>query len=400
MVTEDYMDIDERFAYLRRLKTSYDRASRSEKQVLLDVAAQQTGLHRKSLIRLLGKRVIARRARTRQRRRQYSAQVDDAVRQIGRLLNWPCAECLTPALLPTAQHLAAQGRFTLTPELERELAEVSISTVARILKRVRQDEPRLTTKRGKPRRLKPLESQVPMQVIPWDVPTPGYFEMDAVLHIDEHTRGDAAMTIDMTDVNCNWTERIAVYGRSERVTCEAFAELLARCPIPIREVHIDNGSEFLNHHLVRFFGEKVVGATLTRSRPWHKNDNRYVEHNNGARVRAYVGDCVLERRDQVALLNALYADLWLYDNFFRPTQHQVSKEYWSDDQEKRHLRRRHDRACTPLDRLIRSGILPADEAQALPDLRASTDLEALRERIEQRIQQIYASTDRTPRGPR
>jgi hypothetical protein len=400
MIAEDYMDIDHRFAYLRRLKSQYDQANRSEKKVLLDEAERQTGLHRKSLVRLLGKRVIARRVRNWQRRRHYSAQVDDAVRRVGRLLDWPCAERLAPALLPIAQHLAAQGRWELTPELEQELGQVSVSTVGRIVKRVRQDEPRLKSKRGQPRRLKGLEAQVPMRVIPWDVPSPGHFEMDSVMHIDDQTRGDAAMTIDMTDVHCNWTERIAVYGRSERATCEAFAQIVARCPIPIREVHIDNGPEFLNHHLVRFFGDRVVGAELTRSRPWHKNDNRYVEHNNGARVRGYVDHYVLEEREQVDLLNALYEDLWYYDNFFQTTQHQVRKEYWTDDQGLRHVRRRHDRACSPLDRLIQCGILPAEEAEALLRLRASIDLEALQARIAMRLDQIALSAKRTSKDSR
>jgi len=394
------MDIDERFAYLRRLKPQYEKASRKEKKVLLDEAEQQTGLHRKALIRRLGKEVIARRVRVRQRRRRYSPQVDDAVRRVGQLLDWPCAERLTPALLPTAQHLAAQSRWELPPALEQELAEVSVSTVTRILKRVRQDEPRLRIKRGKPRRLTGLEAQVPMRVIPWDIPAPGYMEMDSVMHIDEQTRGDAAMSINMTDVHCNWTERIAVYGRSERAVCAALAQLLARCPILIRELHIDNGPEFLNHHLASFFGDRVIGAELTRSRPWHKNDNRYVEHSNRDQVRGYLDHLVLEKREHVDMLNALYEDLWVYDNFFQTTQHQIGKEYWTDSHGIRHVRRRHDRACPPLDRLIRSGVVPPDEADALLQLRAAMDLEALHTRIAMCLGQIAASATRTSKGSR
>jgi len=60
-------------------------------------------------------------------------------------------------------------------------------------------------------------------------------------------------------------------------TCETITAL---CPLPIREIHPDNGSEFMNHHLYHYFGERLKGAKLSRSRPWQKNDNRFVEQKN------------------------------------------------------------------------------------------------------------------------
>ncbi len=57
---------------------------------------------------------------------------------------------------------------------------------------------------------------------------------------------------------------------------KAFTQVLERLPFAIKEVHLDNGSEFFNAHLVRFWKEKVTGVHLSRSRPYQKNDNRYV----------------------------------------------------------------------------------------------------------------------------
>ena len=70
--------------------------------------------------------------------------------------------------------------------------------------------------------------------------------------------------------------------------------ILERLPFPVIELHPDNGSEFFNHHLVRFWKEKVTGVHLSRSRPYQKNDNRMVEQKNDTLVRQYVGQLPLD----------------------------------------------------------------------------------------------------------
>ena len=90
-----------------------------------------------------------------------------------------------------------------------------------------------------------------------------------------------------------------------------FRHIQARLPFPIRRLHPDNGSEFLNDHLVRYWGETISGLTLSRSRPYHKNDNRFVEQKNATLVRAYIGFQRLDTPAQCAALNALYEDLWV-----------------------------------------------------------------------------------------
>src|SRR5439155_9835120 len=60
-------------------------------------------------------------------------------------------------------------------------------------------------------------------------------------------------------------------------------------PFPVGELHSDTGSEFLNNHLLRIWGEEITGLTLSRSRPYQKNDNRFVEQKNATLVRAYLG---------------------------------------------------------------------------------------------------------------
>lgn len=66
-------------------------------------------------------------------------------------------------------------------------------------------------------------------------------------------------------------------GRGYQAMREAFEQVSQRLPFAVKELHPDNGPEFFNWHLVRFWQEKVTGVHLSRSRPYHKNDNRNVE---------------------------------------------------------------------------------------------------------------------------
>ena len=53
MPTEDEMTLNERRKYLKRMKPRYLKANRKERGFLLSEMEQVTGLHRKSLTRLL-----------------------------------------------------------------------------------------------------------------------------------------------------------------------------------------------------------------------------------------------------------------------------------------------------------------------------------------------------------
>lgn len=142
MPTQGEMTIAERRKYLQIQRGRYLAASRKGRSQLLTEMQQVTGLHRKTLIRLMHSE-MGRRLRRQQRGRTYGAAVDDALRVIAESLDYPCAERLTPNLVWVAQHLSQHGELRLTPELLEQLKRISVSTVRRILQRIVQDEPRL-----------------------------------------------------------------------------------------------------------------------------------------------------------------------------------------------------------------------------------------------------------------
>jgi hypothetical protein len=388
MSTEDQMTIDERRKYLRRMKKRYRQANRKERGYLLDEMEAVTELHRKSLIRLMTGS-LERAPRRTQRGRTYGPETDDALRVIAESLDYICPERLTPNLVWMAEHLAAHGELCLSPELVPQLDRISVSTVQRILARVRQDEPRLPRKG--PQRANQATRGIPMKRIPWNETQPGHFEVDLVHHSGPSPSGQYVHTLQMIDVATGWSERVAVLGRSYCVMQDGFRRALARLPFPVLGIHPDNGSEFFNHHLLHFWGEIADNVQLSRSRPFHKNDNPFVEQKNFTLVRAYVGDERLDTVAQTLALNQLYDQMWLYYNFFQPVMRLAEKIFIpaTEDQPAR-IKRRYDPARTPFDRLRETDALSEEERQRLETLRQRTNPRSLRQEVYELMDYLFS----------
>jgi transposase InsO family protein len=377
------MTITERRTYLARMYPRYLQADRLERGRLLDEMHMVTGLHRKSLLRLLNASSLARKPRTSQRKRSYGAKVEDIIRFVWEALDFICAERLTPALAPTAQLLARHGDLTLTDDVLEQLRRISVATVQRRLSRFSQDTPRLPRKG--PERANRVAKAIPMRRIPWDISEPGHFEVELVHHGGPTPIGDFVYTLQLVDVASGWSERVAILGRGQLRMEEGFRRVLARLPFPIKELHSDNGSEFLNDHLVRFFGTTITGLQLSRSRPYQKNDNRFVEQKNSTLVRAYLGTTRLDTVEQTAALNALYDQMWVYYNLFQPVLHLREKVANGT-----RLTRRWDEARTPLARLVGSGVLSREEEQRVEAQVEATNPRVLRDEIYAELRRLLA----------
>ena len=387
MSTADKMNIDERRKYLSRMKPRYDAANRAERSRLLDDMVQMTELDRKTIIRLLNS-TLERQRRQRQRGNAYGPEVDDALRLIAETLDYICAERLTPQLATTAQQLARHGELQLTAALLAQLRRISVSSVRRRLQRLRQDEPCLP--RAKPRPVDPVRRTIPMTRIPWDQPDPGHFEVDLVHHCGSAASGEYVYTLQMIDVRTGWSERWALLGRSYRVVQAAFAGCLARLPFAVIELHPDNGAEFFNQQMLRFWRQTLPQLQLSRSRPYHKNDNRFVEQKNASLVRSYVGYDRLDTVAQTHMLNRLYQHLWLYNNFFQPVMRLNRKTFSGTPGELSRVKRGYDHAQTPFDRLCAtSAIAPADRLR-LHALCEHTNPRQLRNQIYALLDQLHA----------
>jgi len=393
MSTEDNMNINERRKYLRRMKKRYIAAPREEKGQLLNEMEAVTELHRKSLLRLMNGS-LERQPRQRQRGRTYGSDVEYALSVIAESWDYLCADRLTPNLFWMANHLATHDELQVSPLLLEKLDQISISTVKRILARTPRDKPRLP--RGGPRRLNRLTQDIPMKRIPWNEQQPGYLETDLVHHCGPSAFGEYVCTIQTIDVATGWSELRAVLGRSYLVMEDAFRYIVARLPFPIRELHPDNGSEFFNHHLLRLFEDLVQGITLSRSRPYHKNDNRFVEQKNSSIVRAYLGDDRLDTVAQTIAVNQLYDKVWVYYNLLQPVMRLAEKIVTPVEGQLARVQRRYDQARTPFDRLCQTTAITQKRQEQLEALRDRTNPRQLRQEIYDQIEYIFSLPNAVP----
>ena len=375
MPSKENMSVNERRKYLKLVEPRYSRAGRSERGELLTEMGEVTELHRKSLIRLMHMPNLERAARKQRfKRRRYGPAVEDVVRVVWESLDYICAERLTPVLLETARQLAAWEELSLTAEVEEKLGFISRATVQRLLQRFQLDTPKLP--RHKPQPPNRLLREIPMGRLSWDIALPGSFETDLVHHCGAVAAGEYVHTLQLVDIATGWSERVAIFGRSQAAMVKGFKRVQERLPFPIKHLHPDNGSEFFNDHLIRYFGEEVTGLRLSRSRPYRKNDNRFVEQKNSTLVRAYVGYERLDNGAQCTALNALYDQLWLFYNLFQPVMHMVGKEVIDGK-----LCRKHDQSMTPYQRLLASNILSSQQKVRLAELYSRTNPRQLRKAI-------------------
>jgi hypothetical protein len=376
MSETDPMNVNERRKYLYKMWGRYRKAGKKEKSRLLDEIEAVTGLHRKTIIRTINGR-LSRKKRSRERGKEYGVDVDDAIRLIARSLDYPCAERLQPNLVWMAHQLSEHGEIRLQQEILEKLERISVSTVKRILKRVGRSEPKIANQKPKRPQSNSVRKPYPMNRIAWDIAEAGHLEVDLVHHCGESANGEYIHGLQMVDVASGWCEIVPIFGRSSRTMMDGFDYLLARLPFLAIEIHPDNGSEFFNNFLLRYFRQKLPNLLLSRSRPYQKNDNRFVEENNHSLIRAYLGHNRFDTLAHLQILRPLYNKLWLYHNFFQPVMRLQAKEFVSPLR----YQRKFDPAKPPLDRLIELNCLDEVTRNQLVGLRKATNPLLLRDQI-------------------
>jgi hypothetical protein len=226
---------------------------------------------------------------------------------------------------------------------------------------------------------------------PWEDQRPGFVEIDLVAHCGTSTAGQYLNTLTVTDVATAWTECIAVLGKSQRFVVDALRAVRARFPFPWLGIDSDNGSEFLNEHLVRYCQDERL--TFTRSRPYWKNDQAHVEQKNWSIVRRLLGYERYESQAALAALQAVYTALHLWINHWQPVLKLVAKE-----RDGAKVRKRYDTAQTPYRRVLAWEGLAPDAATRLTAEHASSGPRAVWRQVEAARAELWQHDVRTEQG--
>jgi hypothetical protein len=273
-------------------------------------------------------------------------------------------------------------QISITNEISKKLLSISPSTIDRILK-----NSRLKSKKGlsgtKPGSL--LKNQIPIRTDNWDINKPGFIEADTVAHCGNSLSGDFIWSITMTDILTGWTENRAVWNKGALGVNKQVKDVENKLPFELLAFDCDNGSEFLNHHLLRYFTDRKNKVSFTRSRPYKKNDNAHVEQKNWTQVRHLFGYDRLDIKSLVEPMNDLYSNEWsLYNNFFRPSQKLIKKTKINSKYIKK-----YDKPKTPYERLLESEILSEAKEKQLKDLYKTLNPFELKNKIEYKLKQIF-----------
>ena len=383
-----------KYEYLRVMWQRYQRAGRRQRSALLDEVARVCGYHRKYAIGLLGRAVPPQPSirQVARRRPTYSEDVIRLLAQVWEASGYLCAQRLTAALphwLPWLKRRAA-----VTPALGAQLLRISPRQIDRRLReRKRRIKRRLygTTRPGSL-----LKHQIPIKTDHWDVTQPGYLEIDLLSHSGASASGEFLHTLDCVDIHTTWVERQAVLGKGQHGILQALPMLEGRLPFALRGLDSDNGSEFINAHLVAFC-QRPGGHAIqfTRSRPYKKDDHAHIEQKNWTHVRKLVGWERYDTPEARAALTLLYADLRLVQNLFQPSMKLQGKERRGS-----RLIRRYDTPRTPFERVRACPDADSQNVAALAHLLATTDPFVLSQRIDQHLEQLWALATRASRTPR
>jgi hypothetical protein len=369
--------------YLKALQKEYLKANKKQKGLLLDEAEKRTGLDRKYLTRRLSAKTHwdkpPRLKSTRPR--QFGADLIVHLVKLWDIFDNPCGQRLAPLITEELKHLRQFGEITVNDEQAKKLLKMSAKTIDLLL--VHEKEIRRLTLKYDKKKNSLLYQTIPTKMSDgWDRELLGQIQIDGVEHCGATAAGQYAVTISHTDISSHWWEGEAISGKGQHRTLEAIKLARGRFPFNWNEIHPDNGTSFINYFIYDY--AKLEKLEFSRSRPYRKNDNCFVEQKNSQNVRKVVGHVRYDTDTEIELLNDLYRnELRLYKNFFQPVMRLEFKE-----RSKGHVSRKYQKAKTPYKWLMDSEETPKEVKLKLETIYVTLNPAELKRSIDLKLKKL------------
>jgi len=377
------MDMSARNQYLKVLQEKYLMASvRKEKSAILDEYCNNTHQNRKYVIRKIRSRISLVPKRRGGKKVVYDGYVRVALAKIWEIFDYPCGQRLAPLLKTEVTRLRQLEEIFISNEVAEKLKKISPRSIDRALTHQRQV---LHLNRKYRQKRNPLIYQrIPVKAGGWDRSLPGQVQVDLVAHCGQSASGLYLNTVSSCDVALGWWEGEVVLGSGQERSCDALDRARKRMPFRWIHVHPDNDKSFINWHLYSYC--EAEGIEFSRSRPYKKNDNNFVEQKNSTHIRAVIGHLRYDTEKERTLINSLYRnELRLYKNFFQPVMKLKEKT-----REKGKVHRRYDVAKTPYQRLMDSDRIAEETKEILTRVYQSLNPAELKRKIDEKIHLLFA----------
>lgn len=386
------MDMNSRKQYLQEVQKEYLKANKKEKGYLLEEAKKRTGMDKKYIIRKLSPETIWDKPSRKPslKTREYDSDLIYPLVQLWDIFDEPCGQRLEPLIKAELDKLRYLEEIFLNDGQTEKLKKMSPKTIDRLLeheKAVRIIEEKYAKKKNNPLLYQVIPTKLSDE---WNRAITGQIQLDGVEHCGASAQGEYINTISTTDISSHWWEGEGAIGKGQRRTCQAIANCRGRFPFNWTEVHPDNGSSFINYFVWDYV--KETDLKFSRSRPYKKNDNCFVEQKNSQNVRKVVGHVRYDTQRELAILNDLYRnELSDYKNFFQPVMRLELKQ-----RSKGHIYRKYQKAKTPYQWLMDDPNTPDEIKQELKQRYNSLNPAELKRNIENKLKllaEVYAAKE-------
>lgn len=356
------------------------RGKKAKGQILNEVV-ETTGYDRKHAIRLLGSYASCKNKPKRRPGRPRKLTPEDIflIKEIWEASAQPCGKRLK-VVLEVWLPFWVKDQGPLPEEQLQRILKTGAATLDRVLAPIK-------TKRKKPRGptkgLRAIQAEIPIRQGSWSAEVCGWIEGDTVAHCGSSMRGSFVWTLTLTDIMSQWTELGATWNKGQESVIRSLELILKRFPFPLKGIDTDNGSEFLNAHLQRYWKNHPDRPVITRSRPYRKNDNAHVEQKNRTLVRELIGYDRLDNPQCVELLEEVYEVWCLQNNHFIPRM-KLHKKYRSASR----IVKEYTAPKTPYQRVMESS-LKAEAKRKLQSIHQSLNPLRLQREYEEKLKKLY-----------
>jgi hypothetical protein len=333
----------------------YHRLSKGQKGIVRSFLTKVTAISRAQMTRLIQRWIETRRIERKPAQRPNFPRRYTAA-DIATLAEVDAAhEDLSG---PAVRHLCRRGWRVFRDARFQRLAEISASHIYNLRKSGTYRKIRVRVQHTQARQVSIGERRQPDPK-----GRAGYLRVDTV-HQGQHDGQPGVYHINAVDTVTQWQVVGCTETISERHLIPVLEAMLHQFPFRIVGFHCDNGSEFLNHMVVKLLNKLLV-EEFTKSRAYHATDNALVEGKNGAVVRKQIGYGPIASQHAEALQQFYTAYLNPYLNFHRPCGYAT---VLTNARGKRKRTYRHKDYCTPYEQLaslpgwekcLKEGITPA-----------------------------------------
>lgn len=339
--------------HIKRIRDRYRDSDKRRKKIILDEFCHTRGVSRKYAIRLLSGKALPS-GKKPGRKPVYDGRLVEHLTVL-----WVSMERICPKRMKAALPiwLPFYRAPDFDPKLKAQILALSASTIERFLKRGRKTLKGLTTTK----RAKFFKYKIPLQVFDQRITTAGHMCTDTVAHCGDSLAGEFAWSLTIMDRLTTWTENRAMPAKNANNVRKALFSIERDLPFKITSLQSDCGNEFLNYTVARYLWNRFVPVTMTRSRPYHKNDNAHVEQKNFTHVREIFGYERIGDLGLVDLMNEIYSVYWNpLHNYFMPSMKLKEKERHGSK-----IKKRYELPKTPFERLMSAPNVTEEQKQQL-----------------------------------